>query len=319
MKTKTRGGFTLIELLVVMAIIAILIGLLLPAVQKVRDVANRMSCQNNLRQLGLAATNYHGTRNRFPPGVNYPGIPAGTVSAPLGPKYISLFEALLPFLEQDPIYNSLDFTMSQDQLASAGAPVGFVIKTLLCPSDLGDDTVVTPSGSSLGASSYGGNAGGYGWPTSMMDNSGIFYINSKVKISDIIDGTSTTIMFGERVRFDPVYDSLYATQPSQLIKNMGGWAWTVDATNGADGGPYYLFGGGTLQNPTFPINYKMTGALPNGQQRRLNTYGGNHTGGCNFCFADGSVRFVSKDADYLALIPALSTRNGSEAIDQSQF
>ena len=103
-----RKGFTLIELLVVIAIIAILIGLLLPAVQKVRGAAARMQCGNNLKQLGLAAFNYEGTYQRFPSGVNLPfttTVAGGPSAGPVIPgKYISLFEALLPYVEQDNLY-----------------------------------------------------------------------------------------------------------------------------------------------------------------------------------------------------------------------
>src|SRR6267142_2151772 len=107
-KRKTRAGFTLIELLVVIAIIAILIGLLVPAVQKVRDAAQRTQCHNNLKQIGLAAHNYHGDFQRLPPGLNLPGQTGfGWGPEPDTGKYYGLHVALFPYYEQDNLRNSI--------------------------------------------------------------------------------------------------------------------------------------------------------------------------------------------------------------------
>src|SRR5262245_59203531 len=121
-----RRGFTLIELLVVIAIIAILIALLLPAVQKVREAANRAQCQNNLKQLGLAAHNYHGAYSYFPPGYRR--------AAPIA----TVFVWLLPYIEQDNIARPWDFVNFNNNLgdAASGKPPTYVIKTIICPSDM---------------------------------------------------------------------------------------------------------------------------------------------------------------------------------------
>ncbi len=134
-----RRGFTLIELLVVIAIIAVLIGLLLPAVQKVRAAAYRMSCTNNLKQWAIAAHNYHGTNGRFPPGINNPNP---------DPKVrFNWVVALLPYVEQDAAYkrynqNPANWDTNRNDAATGAhggpnAPIALTFKTLVCPSDVG--------------------------------------------------------------------------------------------------------------------------------------------------------------------------------------
>src|SRR5262245_15209535 len=157
-----RHGFMLIELLVVISIIAILIGLVLPAVQKVREAANRMRCANNLRQIALAANHFHADRGRFPVGVRIPvyvnGVPTcGT----------NLWVELLPYLEQDNLYRLWDRDNNRNNVTQdRNATQAQVIRLLICPSDPLPDPVVyathtnpTWSTGFYGLGSYGGSAG----------------------------------------------------------------------------------------------------------------------------------------------------------------
>ncbi len=346
---EKRLGFTLIELLVVIAIIAVLIGLLLPAVQKVREAAARMSCSNNLKQLGLAAHNYHSTVGKFPPGVNVPAVITNLsngVSSPpplVANQSFSLFEALLPYLEQNNIYSQLTFNGPIPVNGQAGndseyincdtttnpAPIGStIVKTFLCPSDIAptQTTYVGTSGIDkgktylFGANTYGGNAGIRSFYTfdsksdpagTGMTQDGVFYINSSVSMTSISDGTSNTLAFGERNRTDPNFDVVYPGV--NVIEQHSGWAW-ANYYPGYD----YLYG------TAMPLNWTFTNAgitSDSGfayQDLRYSTFGSQHTGGANFCFADGSVHFIS-DSIPLAVLQALSTRSGGEVINGSQF
>ena len=195
LKTRLRRGFTLIELLVVIAIIIVLIGLLLPAVQKIREAASRTKCANNLKQLGLAAQNYHDLYNHFPPGIGYYPF---TASDTFG----TYFFHLLPYLEQDPLYRKSFDT------ASFLSPVGpttlyypgnntvysRAVKTLLCPSDPSIDSegTVMIDGIPFGAASYAPNGLISGTPPPTPSPQG------KTRILDITDGASNTILHAEK-------------------------------------------------------------------------------------------------------------------------
>jgi prepilin-type N-terminal cleavage/methylation domain-containing protein/prepilin-type processing-associated H-X9-DG protein len=318
-----RKAFTLIELLVVIAIIGILIALLLPAVQKIREAAARIQCANNLHQLGLAAHNFHDANQHFPSGVNLPGGPwsvgpGGKGTAPPAPvpgKFISLFEALLPYVEQGNLYNQFDFTKNQyANTATPASPGNQIVKTYLCPSDAAPQQVTYVSGgftNYFAANSYVGNPGIIGFFQTDMTQDGMFYINSSVTMTGISDGTSNTFMFGERLRIDPVLDSI-SSLGANYMESHSGWAWT----NQYPGWDY--LGGAEL-----PINYKTppgTTSDPNFtvSDPRFNSYGSGHTAGANFCFADGSVRFLTQTVP-LIVLQQLSTRAGGEVIDSSQY
>ena len=202
-----RRGFTLIELLVVIAIIAILIGLLLPAVQKVREAAARMKCQNNLKQIGLALHNYEGAMGKLPP--LYPGTAPG--SSAFNYKYTwSVLAQLNPFLEQTAIYNSMDLTQpmydAANQITSQNRfAVVQKVSIFLCPSDRGVPVSSAYGVTDMGPTNYvanhgsGVSGGGYGSPVA---SDGLFSAVTGFKLTDITDGTSNTVAMSESILGD---------------------------------------------------------------------------------------------------------------------
>jgi prepilin-type processing-associated H-X9-DG protein len=217
----------------------------------------------------------------------------------------------------------MDLTQNQyfNALGQA-SPGAQVVRTLLCPADIGSEqtqwTIVSGT-CYFGANSYGGNAGQISFFTQNMTQDGIFYINSRVKIQDITDGTSNTFLFGERLRRDLVYDAIYsAGSPNRKFDSRSGWAWT-NWLPGFD----YLFG---ASGGAATINWIMPNTsppLPNDpgniyEDIRMNAYGSFHPGGANFCFADGSVKFIGQECPGLYLI-YMSTRAGQEVVDPTAF
>lgn len=331
-----RQGFTLIELLVVIAIIAVLIGLLVPAVQKVREAANRMQCANNLKQMGLAAFNYEDTNQALPPGEVYPARTTMQVM-------------MLPFIEQSATYGLVPFSGSTTNLNGTGTANATAVKTqdvkiYLCPSDPSSLKNTNPAAGS-GRSSYFGNAGGA--TANSRDTSGtvggVFcasfsqtltgtdLINStRFRIADILDGTSNTVMFSEVKRTlsdSPVDD---ASNPL-IMQGVGGTfnatnpsASTECTTNLATGTKYRYIGlqywrGSviwcSMYNHTLPPNSPTRGNCVDGSlyQGHLpaRSY---HSGGVNSCLADGSVRFFTNSIPALTW-QQLGTRAGGEAVN----
>jgi prepilin-type N-terminal cleavage/methylation domain-containing protein/prepilin-type processing-associated H-X9-DG protein len=308
---NSRRGFTLIELLVVIVISAVLIGLLLPAVQKVREAANRLKCQNNLKQLALASHNYHGTHSSFPPGVQqflYADAPAF--------RGYSLFVYLLPYLEQDNLYRIWDFGDPLSNTAGgASALTAVVLPVLLCPSDLVPTNPVSVREWTYAITSYGGNGGRRSFDPGSATADGIFHTTGPgslpvanqtcVTMAGITDGTANTLLFGERTHFDPAFDALPGTR-----RTMAEWGWWA-----VSGGR--LAAGDVTLSAAVPINYLVssgnagTGSL---EEQRICAFGSNHVGGANFAMADGSVRFI-QDSISMTLLERLAARNDGQALE----
>jgi prepilin-type N-terminal cleavage/methylation domain-containing protein/prepilin-type processing-associated H-X9-DG protein len=327
-----RRAFTLIELLVVIAIIAVLIGLLLPAVQQVRSAAARAKCQNNLKQLALACHNYEGATGSFPAGLERNGQ-SGRKS--------SLFIELLPYVEQKPLYDTWDFGSPQnDQMSDPSARAATLIPIFICPLDFLYDNPVSVAANRWAAiSSYAGNGGTRSMLPPSATCDGIFHMtgtqsqpspNQKpVKFKDIIDGTSSTLLFGERTHDDGLFDSwLGATiipapnPPLQSLSHYGLWAPT---------GPHGI--ADVVLSTWVPINYNTPLGWPPPSniipppppppvnwsdfvqyyEARLSAFGSHHKGGANFALCDGSVRFI-RDTIPFDTYRALATRNGSEKV-----
>ncbi len=318
-----RNGFTLIELLVVIAIIAVLIGLLLPAVQKVREAAARTQCANNLKQIALAAHNYEGSHGKFPTGAR----PSGTVNGvpTLG---TNVWVELLPDFEQGNLRQNWDDADNRNNVKGGrDATQAQVVKILLCPSDRLPDPVweqlpaiypVPPwSCGFYGMSSYGGNAGTRsvltGGPPDLprLSKDGVFYVGSNVHVADIKDGLSNTLFFGERFHYDSEYEiQRPVVRPD--FPPMAGWGrWGFVANQGASGNI-------SLSTPQ-QINYRVPkdGDFSTLEDRAC-VFGSGHTGGANFAFADGSVRFL-RDSTSLLTLQALSTRDKGEVIAAGDF
>ena len=315
-----KRGFTLIELLVVIAIIAVLIALLLPAVQQAREAARRSQCKNNLKQLGLAVHNYHDTFNLYPSGMLNWATPAGQVPKPPNNRAVSLFCSLLPYLDQGPLAQQWDY--SNPFLNVIAERTATIMPVLVCPSDV----IATPVNESVPTNvvpamvakyalgSYGGNAGRWSYHPSRLPSGfvpdGLFYLNSKHRMRDVMDGTTNTLCFGERAHRDEAFNAWAAANNRTTMDGYGFWA----PSTGLPGvGDVTL---GTDQK----INYRhpTTGTIPNQnsyEDARVSAFGSEHVGGVHVTLCDGSARFISQNLDR-GVWTALGTRAKAEVVGE---
>ena len=341
--TRPRRGFTLIELLVVIAIIAILIGLLLPAVQKVREAAARAKCQNNLKQLALAMHNYESAVGHFPSGGGDDGSKLGLAASVYA---FSAQARALPYIEQANLANLIDFT--QPVLGSTPTGFGFVnpagkvvVPTLLCPSDGQTPSADVGFGKAMAGTNYVANMGtgvssatqAYYDPAFPTD--GVFWFGSAVRFGDIPDGGSNTLLLSESLLGSAT--NLTATPIAQLPKpyrvmaNVTAGRSRVGTAPGgvspmfteadittatswqADRGFPWIWGqaSATLFNSYLPPNATLPDAFAH--NRGWFAARSNHTGGVNAALADGSVRLV-RDSIEPTTWRAATTRTGGEVI-----
>lgn len=298
-RCRPRVAVTLLELLVVLAIIVMLLGLLLPAVQKARAAAQRMQCSANLRQLGHACHQFHDVNGALPPGLS---LPRHSTPYP----YQSWHARLLPFLEQDNLWHETTAAYQKDPFPFNNPPhrgLAVVIPIFTCPGDSRASQLQSYTGRWVALTSYLGNEG-----TNARRTDGLFYRGSNVSFNAITDGLSNTLMAGERpgspdARFGWWYAGIGQRYTGSLDFVMGSREVNLLRTGRSTAGAYGQCPGGP---------YAFRAGSPDDVCDVFHWWS-LHTGGANFLFADGSVRFLSYGAD--TILPALATRAGGEVVE----
>jgi prepilin-type N-terminal cleavage/methylation domain-containing protein/prepilin-type processing-associated H-X9-DG protein len=303
--SSRRSGFTLIELLVVIAIIGILIALLLPAVQKVRDAANRIKCENNFKQIGTALHNYHDTYGSLPSGQD-----SNTTTPSGAPNYQlwwSWMARILPYVEQQNLYNVADAwsRMGTNYLNIWGPPSNpaqyVPMPVYSCPNDDRDLTATFAPGQPGSGDSFDVAFTGYLGVNGVdfFKRDGVFFLNSIIAFKDITDGLSNTLFVGER---PPSEDLIF------------GW-WFDGAGQQGSGSSDVVLGVAELNReysncPRGPYMFKPGQLNNNCDQFHFWSL---HSGGANFLFGDGSTHFIPYTA--ANILPAMATRAMGEPVE----
>ena len=312
-RCRVRHAFTLVELLVVIAIIAVLISLLLPAVQKAREAANRAQCVNQLKQIGIALHMQHDRDGFFFPFESDPSIDnvshyIPNIASDLGAgRWGTWTLFILPFLEQQALFNTFvtnSYDVATPNAGGLTAPFAQPVATYTCPSDPAP-MVIPWYGNFWAGTDYVANAGLYCYMTpnnygSYNPIGGMFQFNVGIRMADVTDGTSNTMFVGEFCRVDANFDSIYGSGFGTIVS----WNWAY----------YYYNSAGTL----YPLNYRVPAFASVSDYTpftsRVSSFGSMHPGGANFLMVDGSVHFLSDNINSV-IYQALSTRAGAEEVN----
>jgi prepilin-type N-terminal cleavage/methylation domain-containing protein/prepilin-type processing-associated H-X9-DG protein len=298
LRRPASSGFTMIELLVVVAVIAVLIALLLPAIQSAREIARWTQCTNNLLQLGTAIGNYASSNKVFPPGVVNEKGPISNV--PSG-YHFGWAARILPFIEQGTTYNRLNFSFGVYAPANTTAQQ-ITVQTFLCPST-----------ALRGVINYAGCHHDVEAPIDV-DNHGVFFLNSRIGYDDLVDGPAYTILVGETSRSAAV--GSWAVGTSITLRNTG---WGVNNSN-ADpftsltpppppAGVHRIFDPSVLQSliDSGQFNHELVGG-----------FSSQHSSGANSLFGDGSVRLL-KNKIRPEVLRSLGHRSDGNLIDSDAY